>query len=137
MPLRVNNLLNIAMRTIGTNALEYRLYSGSTVNEFGKPSVSYGEWKGARASIQPGIVSSFGGKCISEKEYQELGLSWARTYVTVWVNNVELTTSENEEAADQIRINGKVYNVLQVENWLMQNGWKRCYCVLKRGEDGE
>lgn len=137
MPIRVQNLLNVAMRTIGTDVLQYRLYSGNTVNDAGVPSVSYGEWRDVRASIQPGIVSSFGGKCVSEKEYQDLGLSWARTYVTVWLSDVGLTTSENEEAADQIRIGKKVFNVLQVEDWLMQNGWKRCYCVLRRGEDGE
>lgn len=137
MPIRVRNILNTAMSSIGTDRIQYRLYSGNTINDAGVPTVTYGEWANTRASVQPGIVSSFGGKCISEKEYQELGLSWARTYVTIWLSDVGLRTSENENAADQIRIGNKVFNVLQVEDWLMQNGWKRCYCVLRRGEDGE
>lgn len=137
MPIRVSNILKTAMRTIGTERIEYRLYSGNTVNDAGVPSVSYSEWRPTRASVHPGIVSSFGGKGISEKEYAELGFTWARTNITIWLNDVGLRTSENENAADQIRFRGKVYNVLQVENWLEQNGWKRCYCVMRRGEDGE
>lgn len=137
MPINVSNILKTAMSVIGSDRIAYRLYSGSSVNDIGVPVVSYTEWKGIRAFVHPGIVSSFGGSGISEKEYQELGFSWARTNITVWLNDVGLRTSENENASDQILYNGDVYNVLQVENWLFQNGWKRCYCVKDRGSDGE
>lgn len=137
MAIRFNNILTTAMRVIGTKKVTYRLYSGKEVDELGIPKISYGDWISAVASCQPGIVSSFGGKCISEKEYRDLGFSWARTYITVWVNNAPVTTSENEDSADQIMYNGQIFNVLQVENWLDQNGWKRCYCVKDRGSNGE
>ena len=125
------------MRVIGTESIEYRLFSGRTISDVGTPVVSYLDWTATRASVHPGIVSSFGGNGISEKEYSDLGFTWARTNITIWLNDVGLRTSEDENAADQIRFRGKIYNVLQVEDWLEQNGWKRCYCVMRREDDGE
>lgn len=137
MSIRISNILNSAIGAIGGGQIEYRLYSGHSISDVGVPSVSYTEWNSTRAFIHPGIVSSFTGSGISEKEYKDLGFSWSRENITVWLSDVGLRTSENENAADQIRFRGKVYNVIQVENWIEQNGWKRCYCVLRREDDGE
>lgn len=137
MSIRISNILNTAIGAIGGGRVEYRLYSGRSISDIGVPSVSYTEWNSTRAFVHPGIVSSFGGSGISEKEYKDLGFSWSRENITVWISNVGLHTSGDENAADQIRLHGKVYNVLQVEDWIEQNGWKRCYCVLRRENDGE
>lgn len=132
MAIRVRDILGKAFRVIGTDGISYRFNNGISANEMGIPQASFTEWQNARASVQPGIVSSFGGKNISEKEYNDLGLSWSRSYITIWIKDIKLRTAEDENAADQVMWNGDIYNVLQCADWIDQATWKRCYCVKDR-----
>ena len=67
--MNISNVLTVAQNVIGTEPIEFRKCLGSTI-EHGQVIVSYSPWKSVRACVQPGIVSSFGGKNISEKDYK-------------------------------------------------------------------
>lgn len=84
-----------------------------------------------KAHVQPGIISSFGGKNISEKDYKDLGLDFSRNYVTIWTSENDIRTVAYQQTADQVVISGKTYNIIQRANWLEYNGWSRYYCEEK------
>ena len=127
--MNIGNILNVALNVIGSSKFEFRKYIGNSIDEFGVPSVAYGDWKSYKGCVQPGIISSFGGKNISEKDYKEMGLDWTKSYITIWIPENDIKTVYKQDAADQIRYNGKVYNIIQSADWIVENGWKRCYCV--------
>ncbi len=132
--MNIGNILNVALNIIGTSKFEFRKFVGKSVDEFGIPHVEYGPWTAHRGSVQPGIVSSFGGKNISEKDYKEMGLDWTRSHITVWLSGVDVKTVYKQDAADQIRYRGRVYNLIQSADWIEENGWKRCYCMERIDE---
>jgi hypothetical protein len=67
-----------------------------------------------------------------------MGLDFSRNYYTVYCDNIDVRTVCEQHSADQFMINGKVFNVIQTEDWeeFGYNGWKRCYCVEVIGESG-
>ena len=132
--MNIGNILNVALNIIGTSKFEFRKFVGKSVDEFGIPHVEYGPWTAHKGSVQPGIVSSFGGKNISEKDYKEMVLDWTRSHITIWLSGVDVKTVYKQDAADQIRYRGRVYNIIQSADWIEENGWKRCYCVERIDE---
>lgn len=128
------SILKSAFSIIPHSSVDYRKFSGLTTNDFGISTHLYTEWRTAEGIAQPGIVSSFGGKCIELKDYKELGLDWSRRYITIWIPDVGLENATERNGSDQIRWNNRVFNVLQVENWDVYNGWQRCYCVEDKSE---
>ena len=132
MGLTVGNILKQALSVTGTQTVKIRIAAGSTINAAGVPTVSYGDPIVVSGSVQPGIVSSFGGKNISEKDYRDMGLDWTRSYITVWIPDVGLSVIHDKKSADTVEFNGRIFNVIQCADWELQNGWKRCYCVERK-----
>lgn len=124
----VDQIFDLAMNIIPPNDFKYRKYDGVTTNEFGQRVTTYTDWADGFGCVQPGIISSFGGKNISEKDYKELGLDFSRATVTVWIKDIVLKSVNGESSCDQIMFEGKVYNVIQAANWNEYSGWRRCYC---------
>ena len=136
------NLHKLANRIIPRQRIEWRKADDSVVSEYGVVSSTYGDWNTILAHAMPGIISSFGGKNINERDYKDMGLDFSRNYYTVYVDNIDVRTVCEQHSADQFRINGKVFNVIQTEDWeeFGYNGWKRCYCVQvidSESTDGE
>lgn len=125
------NLHKIANSIIPRQRIEWRKSGESFVDDYGQPASSYGEWQSILAHAMPGIISSFGGKNINERDYKEMGLDFSKNYYTVYVDDIDIRTVCEQRSADQFRINGKIFNVIQTEDWAEfgYNGWKRCYCV--------
>ena len=132
MGLTVGNILKQALSVIGTQTVKIRIAAGSTINAAGVPTVTYGDPIVVSGSVQPGIISSFGGKNVSEKDYKDMGLDWSRSYITVWIPDVGLSVIHDKKTTDTVEYNGRIFNVIQVADWLDQNGWKRCYCVERK-----
>lgn len=123
------NILKLAFGMIPHTTVQYRKYQSKTINDFGVATQSYTALASTPASVQPGIVSSFGGKCVELKDYKEMGLDWTRRHITVWMPDVGLEPATNNEGGDQVVYNSMTFNVLQCENWLDYDGWVRIYCV--------
>lgn len=126
------NLLKVAMNMIPHTSIYYRRYEGASVNKYGVTVQTYTEPKTVNASVQPGIVSSFGGKNVELKDYKELGLDWSRRHITVWMPDVGLETNTDKDGSDVIEYLGRTFIVLHVENWLEYDGWIRVYCVEQK-----
>lgn len=124
-----SNILKIAFGQIPHSTIEYKIYASKSINNFGIVAPTYTTPATVEAIVQPGIISSFGGKCVELKDYKDMGLDWSRRYVTVWMPDVGLQPAMDQRMADQITYNSKTFNVLQVENWLEYDGWCRVYCV--------
>lgn len=124
----------MASSIIPTGKIRFRKFINNSPNDFGIVSQNFSEWQGVAAHIQPGIVSSFGGKGIELKDYKELGLDWSRRHITVWLTDKGLEPCCNKDGADQIKYHDKVFTILQVENWDEFNNWQRCYCVEEKGK---
>ena len=132
MGLKVNNILKSALSIIGSHTVKIRVATGTAVNDSGVPTVTYSDPIVVSCSVQPGIVSSFGGKNISEKDYKDMGLDWTRSYITVWIPDVGLKPIHDRESTDTVEFNGRIFNVIQCADWELQNGWKSCYCVERK-----
>ena len=132
MGLNVNNILKSALSIIGSHTVKIRIATGTAVNDAGVPTVTYSEPIAVSGSVQPGIVSSFGGKNISEKDYKDMGLDWTRSYITVWIPDVGLSVIHDKKSVDTVEFNGRIFNVIQCADWELQNGWKRCYCAERK-----
>ena len=79
MGLNVNNILKSALSIIGSHTVKIRIATGTAVNDAGVPTVTYSEPIVVSGSVQPGIVSSFGGKNISQNDYKAMGVDWTRS----------------------------------------------------------
>lgn len=134
--MNIKNILDIASTIIGTEVIQYRKFLTKEIDH-GQVVPTYDDWKNVRACVQPGIVSSFGGKNISLKDYKELGLDWTKCYYTIWATGIDITTVYKQDVSDQIKWGDRILNVMQVENWTGLNGWKRCYCVERVDEEDE
>lgn len=126
------NIHSIAKSVIRQGSLSYRKFLSNSANDFGVVSQSFSDWIKIYGHIQPGIVSSFGGKAIELKDYKELGLDWSKRYITIWITDKGLEPCCSKDGADQFLYHNKIFTVLQVENWDEFNGWQRCYCVEKK-----
>lgn len=125
----LTNIHSLASRIIPGDSFKFRKFVKNTTNDFGISVQEFEEPRNAKGHIQPGVVSSFGGSNIELKDYKELGLDWSRRYITVWLTDRGLEPCADQNGADQIIYDGKVFTILQVENWDNFNGWQRCYCV--------
>lgn len=132
MGFTIRNILKTALSVIGSHTVKIRIASGVTVSDAGIPTVSYSAPITVKGSVQPGIVSSFGGKNISERDYKDMGLDWTRSYITVWVPDVGLSVVHDRKSSDTVEFEGRIFNVIQCADWEVQNGWKRCYCVERK-----
>ena len=132
MGLNVNNILKSALSIIGSHTVKVRIAAGVSVNDSGVPTVTYSDTIVVSGSVQPGIVSSFGGKNISERDYKDMGLDWTRSYITVWVPDVGLKPIHDKKSTDTVEYNGRIYNILQSADWETQNVWRRCYCCERK-----
>jgi hypothetical protein len=77
--------------------------------------------------FQPGIVSSFGGKNIEEKDYKDMGLDFSHRYITLWVDSADIGTVANGISAVQVKVRDRIWNVIHTADWIVFNGWKRIY----------
>ena len=117
MGLNVNNILKSALSIIGSHTVKIRIATGTAVNDSGVPTVAYSDPIVVSGSVQPGIVSSFGGKNISEKDYKDMGLDWTRSYITVWIPDVCLKPIHDKKSTDTVEFNGRIFNVIQCSDW--------------------
>lgn len=124
----LNNIHKIASRIIPTQEIEWRKAGSSTTDQYGQRKSGYGAWTKIRAHVQPGVISSFGGKNVSEKVYDDFGLEFSHKHITVWVDGCDLTTMAKQDSPDQIKYRNCVYNIINVADWLDVDGWKRIYC---------
>lgn len=131
------NIHKIASRMIPREWIEYRIAKESITDEYGVRRSTFGEWTRLFVHAQPGIISSFGGKNLDEKDYKDMGLDFSHKFVTIWFDSADINTVYGGDSADQVKIRGKIFNVIQTADWIDFNGWKRAYCEEAIGYEHE
>ena len=124
-------LLKRASRMIPTVRLEYRTFTGETTNAIGNSIATYTDWIKVRGHVQPGLTFSFNARGVSNTAaiMKELGLDQSKEIVTVYAYGLNLHNVHDQNQPDQIRYNGKVYNIWSVSNWYEYDNWKSLICV--------
>lgn len=124
-------LLKKALRIVPTSSFEYRLYSGETTNTIGNAIATYGDWIAAKGNVQPGLTFSFNARGVSDPGaiMKQLGLDQSKEIISVYAYGLNLHNVHDQNQPDQIRYNGKVYNIWSVSDWFTYDGWKSLICV--------
>lgn len=123
------NIHRIASSVIPRETVMYRTFLSSSINSIGNRSPSYNEWISIKAHVQPGMITAFGSRALSEKDYKQNGLDFSRNYITIWCDGVNISTVNGKEFPDQFKVGDRTYNVIQIADWLAYSGWKQIYCV--------
>lgn len=129
MGILANNILSAALRVIPKVRIEYRKFISRSVSDFGVVKMNYSEWNTTYGMVESGKVRAFTASNISEKNYSDFGLDWSERGISVWIPNVKLSNTVDDDGCDQVRFNGKIFNVNEVEDWDVYNSWVRVYCV--------
>lgn len=124
----LSNIHRMAAKVIPTRRIEWGEQGESYTDEYGRRKNGEIVWRAVKAHVQPGIISSFGGKNIDEKDYKDFGLDFSHRHVTIWLDGVNIHTVAEKSSPDKIRFDGRLFNVMHTADWLDFDGWKRCYC---------
>jgi len=121
------NLLQMALpavySVVDCQTFEYRNYVGDTVNDFGVVVVSYSAWKTCNGSVQPMDSSMF----------ELLDMDKSKRGILVW-GSVPLNTTDIQDHPDQVRWQGRIFNVERSTNWYQANGWHSVGCTEVKSE---
>lgn len=101
------NLLPQALSLIPPVTFQYRKFAKNTIDEFGQAVIGYGEWIEAYGIVVPA------GKAMQNVE----GLHMTPNRVNVFIKGVELDATCEQRSPDQVRFLGRIYNVIQVNDW--------------------
>lgn len=112
------NILPAVLTLIPKTPVQYRFALESSDNEFGQVVAGYGEWIDAVGIVQP-----------AEKSMRHSeGIEITPGRVQVWICGTNLHATDGQSAPDQICYEGKIYNVISVNEWYAYDGWTNCIC---------
>lgn len=124
-------LLQKALKVVPPSTFEYRTVVSRTTNEIGNFVITYTDWIEASGSVQPGLTHSFNARGVSNpiQIAKALGLDMSKDIVTVFAKGLDLNNIHDQESPDQIRHNGRIYNIVSVSDWYPYDDWKSLICV--------
>lgn len=124
-------LLKRALNVVPSVTFEYRIASGRTTNEIGNTITAYGDWTIAVGSVQPGLTFSFNARSISNpiEIAKKIGLDMSKEIITVFAKHINLNNIHDMDTPDQVRYQGKIYNIMSVSNWYPYDDWKSLICI--------
>ena len=128
MSARLPNLLEKALGVLPNVVFHYRHFTGFTVNEMRVRVPEYAEgWQVCRGMVQP----------VAQTDYKDMGLDFAKRYVTAW-GSIPLKTLTDQEMPDQIKYLGHIYNITTLTRWRPYNKWNTVVAVedKREAEDG-
>lgn len=114
-----HNILDIALSIIPPTVVQIRKAIGVSVNDYAQAEASYGEWREVYGIVEPG----------GESNEHTHGIDFSKKHVRIWLRGVDLTGTHIQEAPDQIRYIGRIYNVTSVDDWFPYDNYRMCECV--------
>lgn len=120
----LNNLLNMALNVIPSQAVKWHRYAGETLNEAGYPTISYDDPVEISGSWQS----------VDMKTVKEMGLDMSKSYKQLYTSNNVKGTNRGTNP-DRIEFNGAFYSVVGDADWYDQDGWKSIVCVREQDEE--
>lgn len=115
-----SNLLNMAMGLIAPQTVKYfQALPRGAANTIGVlPSAFAAGVNVTTGSLQP----------VPQNMFQQLGLDYAKTYVT-WFVQRQIVGLERNSSGDEIEWNGSRYKCQNETDWFGQDGWLSIICV--------
>lgn len=112
------NLLNIALRVIKEQTIQYYQFDTRTLNSVGQYETVFLEPVNIVGSFQP----------VPRSLYRTYGLDFQKEYYTFYTSN-DLLDLTRDVSGDQIMFMGKRYQCQSNNDWFKLDGWKGVLCV--------
>ena len=112
------NLLNRALKRVGSQTVQYMRFSGRTTNEIGLDVSTYAEPVNITGSVQ----------AVPRSTYEQLGLDFQKRYIMIYTS-APVVDLQRDVSGDKISVGGKSYQVVSATDWLMMDGWQSVLCV--------
>lgn len=112
------NLLNIALRVIKEQTIQYYQFDTRTLNNVGQYETVFLDPVNIVGSFQP----------VPRSLYRTYGLDFQKEYYTFYTSN-DLLDLTRDVSGDQIAFMGKRYQCQSNNDWFKLDGWKGVLCV--------
>lgn len=127
------NLLKRALTVVPRSAFEYRQVISVSTNSIGNSIATFSEWTRVFGAVQPGLTFSFNARGISSMvdilQTKKIGIDISKDMITVFAKNIDLINVHFKEQPDQIRYDGRTFNIISISNWYPYDDWKSLVCV--------
>jgi hypothetical protein len=106
------HILKMAMSVVGTQCVQYRRFTGRTVNSYGDDVSSYGNWTSVKGQFQS----------VDRKAYMLLGLQMNKNYATFY-SEAEVQDLQRDQSGDQFMYGNHTYEVMSNNDWKCPQGF--------------
>lgn len=113
-----DNLLKKAFNVISKDTFIYRQFKSRTTNDIGIDVPAFENDIPLKGSIQ----------AIPRRLYQQHGLDWKKKYITIYSSD-SIEGVDRDTSGDRVVFNGKLYQVLDENEWTPIDGWNGVICV--------
>lgn len=113
------NLLNLALRLIPAMTVQYRIFSGSTLNEYGIEVNSY---------LEPIIVRNAHIQPLKAEMYADYALQPSQNVKVCYIP-ADVSGTINKSTNDIIIYNNKKFNIVNTHDWYNYDGWNKLIIV--------
>jgi len=118
--IRIGNILNKALGSIGSRKVIWKRFDKRTQNDRGEFVNQYHTNKVIYGSFQP----------VSARQKAQMGVKVSDVYNKLFVSQNVLGI-DRLKSPDIIIVDGIDYEVIDVQDWYGQNGWKEVLCSRK------
>lgn len=113
-----SNLLKKAFKVIKKDAFIYRQFKSRTTNSIGIDVPEFEPDVELKGSVQ----------AVPRRLYQQNGLDYKKNYITIYSSDV-IEGVNRDTSGDRIIFNGKLFQVLDENDWKPIDGWNGVMCV--------
>ena len=118
-----SNLLQMALRVIAPQSLQYYAFVSSTENDIGILVSTYRSPITVNGSFQP----------VPRTVYSFMGLDFSKQYFMFYASE-NIQTLNRGRAGDKLTFNGQSFEVVSETAWHAIDGWNGIMCVLLDNE---
>lgn len=113
-----SNLLKKAFKIINKDSFIYRQFDSRSTNGIGIDLPAY----------KPDVTLNGSIQAVPRRLYQQHGLDWKKNYITIYSSDA-IEGVNRDTSGDRIIFDGKLFQVLDENNWTPIDGWNGVMCV--------
>lgn len=117
-----SNILNLALKAIARQSVNYYRYNGRTINDAGNYVPAFDDPVILTGSFQPTPRSL----------YEQRGLEFSKTYYNFFVSSNVIDVSRGN-SGDEFVFNGNRFKCESITPWYAIDGWAEILCSLIDG----
>jgi hypothetical protein len=113
-----SNLLKKAFKIINKDSFIYRQFKSRTTNSIGIDIPVF----------EPDVDLNGSVQAVPRRLYQHHGLDWKKNYITIYSSDT-IEGVNRDTSGDRVIFNGKLFQVLDENDWKPIDGWNGVICV--------